>query len=245
MVMQQKPFRLHMQSAHSCHTASMRITELEKKGIEGIAAGRSSSSDREPIQSNSAVSDGWQVKCNCSVTDDDGEPMAECEGGCKTWVHLKCHNIQLGQDWYCDKCLEAVHTSKAPSEGVDDPMDESAGAAGASPGSAPGTNAPAGISALEAEKSRPASRSPADGALAKEARADMDGKGSRAVAGCHGIDDDTEVDLTDPRASSPDQKATGSRAVPGSTGDVQLDSSATASPDAKASSQTKSKKVST
>lgn len=103
-------------------------------GVVCCASGRSSSSDREPIQSNSVVSNGWQVRCKCGVTDDDGEHMVECEGGCKTWVHLKCHRIKLGDDWFCDKCQQAVHSSKTHSDDMDDPMNEPAGA---SPGDAP------------------------------------------------------------------------------------------------------------
>ena len=142
--------------------------------------------------------------------------MAECEGGCKTWVHLKCHNIQLGQDWYCDKCLEDVHTSKAPSDGVDDPMDERADAGGASPSSAPSTDAPGGASlALEANKSRAASRSPVDGALVKGA------------------------------TSSPDAEEKSSSVISGIADDIELDLTDTVSPDAKVNSQKKCKKVST
>ena len=49
--------------------------------------------------------------------------MVECGGACKTWVHIKCHNIDPKADWYCDSCIEAVQTSKARPE-VDHPMDE-------------------------------------------------------------------------------------------------------------------------
>ena len=70
--------------------------------------------------------------------------MAECEGGCKTWVHLKCHKIMLGDDWFCDKCQQAVQSSKAHSDDLDDRMDEPADAAGTSPCNAPSSGALAG-----------------------------------------------------------------------------------------------------
>ena len=55
--------------------------------------------------------------------------MAECEGGCKTWVHIKCHNLQPGEDFYCDSCREDVQTSKAHPD-ADQAMDEPANLAG-------------------------------------------------------------------------------------------------------------------
>ena len=175
-----------------------------------IAAGRSSSSDREPIQSNSAVSDGWQVRCNCGATDGDGKPMVECEGGCKIWVHLKCHKIKAGQDWFCDTCLAATHTSKAHSDDVDHCMDEPADAGGASPSGSVPTS---GDSALGAKsKSRAAVHSPIDTALNKAASTSpgLDRQCFKAVASSpNGSESaaDIEVDLTadgspQPRVSS-------------------------------------------
>ncbi len=57
------------------------------------------------------------------MTEDDGKPMAECDGGCKTWVHIKCHKLKLGEDFYCDKCTEGVQTSKSHMQ-QDDPVSE-------------------------------------------------------------------------------------------------------------------------
>lgn len=139
--------------------------------------------------------------------------MAECEGGCKTWVHLKCHKIQLGDDWFCDKCRQAVQSSKAHSDDLDDPMNEPAEAAGADPCNAPSRDALIGA-APGAKKGRAASRSPGVSEAAR--RPDTDEEGLRAAGG------------------SPD----GSSAAE----DIELDLSPTASPAVKTSSK-KFKKV--
>lgn len=166
------------------------------------ASGRSSSSDREPIQSNSAFSNGWQVRCKCGVTDDDGEHMVECEGGCKTWVHLKCHRIKLGEDWFCDKCQKAVYNSKAHSDDVDHPMDEPAGA---SPGGGALADAAPG-----AKQGRATASSPPDGGLARAIGGpDTDKKGLRAAGSSPdgtGAAEDIEVELSP--AASPATKST-------------------------------------
>ncbi len=49
--------------------------------------------------------------------------MAECDGGCKMWVHIKCHKLKVGEDFYCDKCTEGVQTSKSHTQ-QDDPVSE-------------------------------------------------------------------------------------------------------------------------
>ena len=127
--------------------------------------------NKPTIQSNSAVSEGWEVKCKCGITYDDGETMVECGGACKTWVHIKCHNIDPKADWYCDSCIEAVQTSKARPE-VDHPMDEPEdleGSKGADDDNANldlGANAPGDedvVAALLSNKSRAVSNSPAKG----------------------------------------------------------------------------------
>ena len=142
--------------------------------------------------------------------------MAECEGGCKTWVHLKCHKITLGDDWFCDNCQQAVHSSKAHADDLNDPMDEPVDATEASPCDAPSSDALAGA-ATRAQEGRAALSSSADGGLAGAAgRPDTDKKGMRAAD------------------NSPD----GSSAAE----DIELDFSPTASPALKTSSK-KSKKV--
>ena len=164
------------------------------------------------------------------MNDDDGEPMAECEGGCKTWVHLKCHKIKLGDDWFCDSCQQAIHTSKACSDDVNDPMDEPADAARAGPCSVPSGDAPA----EEARKGRAAARSPADGDLAKgqSTSPGTTKKGLRATSSSP----DTAKKGLEAAASSRDSGSAGE--------DIELDLSPAASPAAKSSSK-KSKKVRT
>lgn len=198
---------------------NVHLLSMECCSIQGIqvlccavlccATGRSSSSDREPIQSNSAFSNGWQVRCKCGVTDDDGEHMVECEGGCKTWVHLKCHKIKLGHDWFCDKCQQAVHSSKAHSDDVDDPMDEPAGAG---PGDAPSSDALADA-APGAKTDRATASNAADGGLTRAVEHPDTGKKGLRAAG-----------------SSPD----GSRAAE----DIELDLSPAVSPATKSTSKT-------
>ena len=139
----------------------------------------------------------------------------ECEGGCKTWVHLKCHKIVLGDDWFCDNCQHAVQSSKAPSDDVDDSMDEPANAAGASPCNAPSSDALADA-ASRAKEGRAELGSPAGDLIGAAERPDIDKQGLRAAG------------------SSPD----GSSAAE----DIELDISLTASPAALTSGK-KSKKV--
>lgn len=121
------------------------------------------------------------MRCKCGITVDDGKPMAECDGGCKTWVHIKCHKLKPGADFYCDKCTEAVHSSKARPE-AGDPMDEPAGQSGVLEGSkgseaadgdhvdlgaGPGRAAEGAVApALVSRKTRAASRSPTPDAAA-------------------------------------------------------------------------------
>jgi len=171
--------------------------------LERHNAGRSTSTDRQALSSNSDVSEGWQVRCKCGARTDDGEAMAECEGGCKTWVHMRCHKLKLGDDFYCDKCSDDVQTSKACSE-LDDPMDEpqhlegdagsdadvvvalvsrKSGAAGSSP-AAQNVSTPAGHSLTKGtQPTRAASNGPA--ASAEEAGQDpspaksIDGKSKK------------------------------------------------------------------
>ena len=143
----------------------------------------------------------------------------ECEGGCKTWVHLKCHKIVLGNDWFCDNCQHAVQSSKAPSDDLDDSMElgfrVNANAAGASPCDAPSSDALAGA-APRAEEGRAELGSPAGDLIGAAERPTIDKQGLRAAG------------------SSPD----GSSAAE----DIELDLSPTASPAALTSGK-KSKKV--
>ncbi|DBA82604.1 hypothetical protein WJX77_003635 [Trebouxia sp. C0004] len=111
------------EDAESPVAVMLKSRKLSKVGGSSAKRGRSASTDRDILHSNSAVSEGWQVRCKCKVTVDDGEPMTECDGGCKTWVHIKCHKLKAGADFYCDKCTEAVQTSKSPSQ-QDDPASE-------------------------------------------------------------------------------------------------------------------------
>lgn len=84
------------------------------KGKNSAAeAGRHNSRESSvAIRSNSEVSEGWVVRCKCGATDDDGEAMTECEGGCKTWVHDACYGLVGGGLHWCDSCKENVQTSK-------------------------------------------------------------------------------------------------------------------------------------
>ncbi len=45
--------------------------------------------ETEHFSTNSALSEGWVVKCMCGAQKDDGRPMIECEE-CKVWQHTKC-----------------------------------------------------------------------------------------------------------------------------------------------------------
>lgn len=62
------------------------------------------------IYTNSDVSEGWEVKCVCGVTNDDGEIMAECEN-CKTWQHIHCvlgrKKLAEGESFLCTLCRDA------------------------------------------------------------------------------------------------------------------------------------------
>ena len=125
--------------------------------------------------------------------------MVECEGGCKTWVHLKCHKIKLGDDWFCDSCQQAVQTSKAHSDDLDDPMDEPADAATATPCNAPSSDALA--TSVGADKGRAGLSSPVDGGLAKltSSSPDTNVKGLRAASSSpdgSGTAEDIELNLS-------------------------------------------------
>jgi len=104
---------------------------------------------------------------------DDGKPMAECDGGCKTWVHIKCHKLKLGEDFYCDKCTEGVQTSKSHMQ-QDDPVSEPMADSDAEDddhvgfGAGPGGAAPEeeAVPALVSRKSKAVSRSPTPDAAA-------------------------------------------------------------------------------
>ena len=106
---------------------------------------------------------------------DDGKSMAECDGGCKTWVHIKCHKLKVGADFYCDKCTEGVQTSKshtqqghpvsepmADSDAEDDHVDTGAGPGGAALDEE-------AVPALVSRKSKAVPRSPTPGAAAEAA----------------------------------------------------------------------------
>lgn len=180
------------------------------------------------------------------MTDDDGKPMAECEGGCKTWVHLKCHKIKLGDDWFCDNCQQGIQTSKACSGDLDDPMDEPADAARASPCNAPTSDTPG--EAAHGDEGRAALSSPDAGDLAKglSTSPDTNKKGVRAVSSSPHTNKkgmkaaarspDTNKKAGKAAASSPDGSSAGE--------DIELDLSPAATPAPKSSSK-KSKKVST
>lgn len=179
------------------------------------------------------------------MTDDDGKPMAECEGGCKTWVHLKCYKIKLGDDWFCDNCQQAIQTSKAGSDDLDDPMDEPADAPRASPCNAPSSNAPG--EAVHVCEGRAALSSPADGDLANGLSTSPDtSPGTRAVSSSPY----TGKKQMKAAASSPDTNKKGGKAAASSphgssaAEDIELDLSPAASPAPKSSSK-KSKKVRT
>lgn len=104
---------------------------------------------------------------------DDGKPMAECDGGCKTWVHIKCHKLKLGEDFYCDKCTEGVQTSKSDmqqDDPVSEPMADSDAEDDDHTGSGPGPGGAAleeeAVPALVSRKSKAVSRSPTPDAAA-------------------------------------------------------------------------------
>ncbi len=107
---------------------------------------------------------------------DDGKPMAECDGGCKTWVHIKCHKLKVGANFYCDKCTEGVHTSKSHTQ-QDDPVSEAMHDSDAEndghveTGAGPGGDAleEDAVPALVSRKSKAVSCSPGKGA--EQARA--------------------------------------------------------------------------
>lgn len=165
------------------------------------------------------------------MTDDDGEPMAECEGGCKTWVHLKCHRIKLGEDWFCDECQQAIQTSKAPSDDLNNPMEEPADANRASPCNAPSSDAPA-ESTQGGEKGRTAPSSPADRDLAEGPTTSpgTSKEGMRATSNSPA----TNKEGVKATASSPDSSCAAE--------DIEVDLSPAGSPAPKSSSK-KSKKV--
>ncbi|KAL0037371.1 hypothetical protein WJX79_004342 [Trebouxia sp. C0005] len=161
------------EDAESPVAVMLKSRKLSKVGDSSAERGRSASTDWETLRSNSAVSEGWQVKCKCGVTVDDGKPMAECDGGCKTWVHIQCHKIKAGADFYCDQCTEGVQTSKSRTQ-QDDPVSEPMADSDAEDndhvenGAGPGGYGPEeeAVPALMSRKSKAAPRSPTPDAAA-------------------------------------------------------------------------------
>lgn len=174
------------------------------------------------------------MRCKCGITVDDGKPMAECDGGCKTWVHIKCHKLKPGADFYCDKCTEAVHSSKAHPE-VGNPMGEPVGQSGVLQGSKGSEAAdddhvdlgagegrgPEGAvaPALVSRKTRAASRSPTPDAAAtgpvssspvkgaEQVRADSTSPGVGAEQASLGVDmEDKENESATVRVSDSNKK---------------------------------------
>lgn len=93
--------------------AMLKSRKGQHKSAEiGIHTSRESS---VALRSNSEISAGWTVRCKCGITDDDGAAMTECEGGCKTWVHIACFALEGDAAYWCDACKENVHTSKPTS----------------------------------------------------------------------------------------------------------------------------------
>lgn len=88
-----------------------------RKSLNNAAAVNASTSreSRAALRSNSEISDGWVIRCKCGITDDDGAPMTECDGGCKTWVHDACLGLEQGDAFWCDACKENVQSSKPTS----------------------------------------------------------------------------------------------------------------------------------
>jgi hypothetical protein len=78
------------------------------------------------ISSNSAISEGWTVRCTCGATEDDGEELVECGGGCKTWQHTRCvlgpcAKLARGAAFLCTWCREKgadAPSSAAPAANV-------------------------------------------------------------------------------------------------------------------------------
>ena len=76
------------------------------------------------ISSNSAISEGWAVRCTCGATEDDGQDMVEC-GACKIWQHTRCvlgPRAKLAKDaaFLCTWCQEkdADAPSSSPAANV-------------------------------------------------------------------------------------------------------------------------------
>jgi len=152
---------------------------------------------------------------------DDGKPMAECDGGCKTWVHIKCHKLKVGADFYCDKCTEGAQTSKSHTQ-QDDPVselmadsdaeDDDHVETGAGPGDAMEEEV---VPALVSRKSKAIPCSPAHDA-ATGAVVSSPGKGAeqaRAASSCPDTGTEkTSVDCEEPEGAA----AKGPEGVPSS-----------------------------
>jgi len=117
--------------------------------------------------------------------------MAECDGGCKTWVHIKCHKLKVGEDFYCDKCTEGVQTSKSHMQ-QDDPVSEPMADSDAEDdhveigggGSGGATLEEEAVPALVSRKSKAVSRSPTPDAAAGAAGNSPDTEGGKTSVDC-------------------------------------------------------------